>query len=72
MIVTVGPDQDVRKVARDLKAAGLSVDQVLDTMNVVTGKADSKSVARLKQVRGVVDVSKDHPVDIGPPDSDVS
>jgi hypothetical protein len=38
----------------------------------VTGSADAKHVARLRRVKGVADVSADYPVDIGPPDAEIS
>ena len=72
MIVTLSGERAVHLVTRDLKAAGLSVDQVLDATGIVTGSADPKVAAKLRKVSGVADVSDDHPVDIGPPDSDVS
>jgi hypothetical protein len=60
------------QVARDLKAAGLEVEEKLDAVGIVTGKSHAKSVGRLRKVRGVVDVSPDHKVDIGPPDAPIS
>jgi hypothetical protein len=67
LVVTVSADRGIHEVARDLKATGFKVNQVLDAIGVVTGSAHSKSVAKLRKVRGVMDVSADHPVDIGPP-----
>ena len=72
IIVTLSGDRAIHEVTRDLKAAGLHVDQILDATGIVTGSADEESVAKLKRVKGVADVSADHPVDIGPPDADVS
>lgn len=66
-VVTVSGDRPVHDVARDLKANGLEVDQVMDAIGVVTGSAESTSLAKLRKVRGVTDVSADHAVDIGPP-----
>ena len=72
LIVTLSSDRAIDDVKRDLEAAGLHVDQVLDATGIVTGSADAKHVARLRRVKGVSDVSADYPVDIGPPDADVS
>jgi hypothetical protein len=72
LIVTVSKDRNINNIARDLKAAGLEVVQKLDAIGIVTGKAHAKSVARLRKVSGVVDVSPDHKVDIGPPDAPIS
>jgi hypothetical protein len=71
VIVTLSGERNVRDVARDLMAAGLEVDHVLEETGIVTGKADTGTHARLRTIRGVADVSADHPINIGPPDSDV-
>jgi hypothetical protein len=72
LIVTLSGDRPIHEVADDLKAAGLSVDQVLTSTGTVTGSAPPEAVGRLRNVRGVADVSPDHPVDIGPPGSQIS
>lgn len=72
LIVTVSKDHDVNEVVSHLKAAGLAVEGVLDAIGVVTGSASTKSIAALRKVRGVTDVSSDHKVDIGPPDAPIS
>jgi hypothetical protein len=72
LIVTVAKGRHINDVARDLKAAGLEVEGVLDAVGIVTGRAPAKSVARLRKVRGVSDVSPDHAVNIGPPDAPIS
>jgi hypothetical protein len=72
MIVTLSGERGIHEVTRELKAAGLKVDQVMEAVGVVTGSAAPATKAKLRKVRGVSDVSADHPVDIGPPDADVS
>jgi hypothetical protein len=72
MIVTISGDRSIHEVARDLKKAGFTVGQVLEFTGTVTGSAHSKDVKRLRGIRGVADVSEDHPVDIGPPGAPVS
>jgi hypothetical protein len=72
LVITLSGDRPIHEVAGDLKAAGLSVDQVLTSTGIVTGSAPPEAVARLRNVRGVADVSPDHPVDIGPPGSQIS
>lgn len=67
VVITMSGDRPIREVAADLKAAGLDVDHVLETIGSVTGSVDPKSMARLRRVRGVADVSPDYPADIGPP-----
>ena len=72
LVITVSGDRPIHEVAADLRAAGLQVDQVLGAIGSVTGSTHPKNVKRLRRVRGVADVSSDHPVDIGPPGSPVS
>ena len=72
MIVTLSGDRAIHQVTRDLKAAGFTVKQVLEPSGIVTGHADDKNAAKLRRVRGVADVSPDHPVSIGPPNAEVS
>jgi len=72
LIVTISGDRPIDQVAADLKKAGFKVKQVLDTIGSITGSAYPGTVRRLQQVPGVADVSADHPVDIGPPDTPVS
>jgi hypothetical protein len=72
LVVTVSGNRQIHEVAHDLKAAGFEVDQVLDAIGVVTGSAPAKSVARLRNIKGVTDVSSDHDVDIGPPGAPIS
>lgn len=72
MVVTLSKDRHLSDVVPDLKAAGLEVEGVLDAIGIVTGRASAKSMAALRKVRGVADVSSDHQVDIGPPDAPIS
>lgn len=69
LVITTSGKRSIHDVARDLKDAGFEVEQVLDSINVVTGKGDA---GKLRSVQDVVDVSGDNPVDIGPPGSSVS
>jgi ribosomal protein S25 len=72
VVVTVSGDRHIHEVARDLKASGLESAQVLDAINIVTGSVAPKSIEKLRKVRGVQDVSEDHPVSIGPPGAPIS
>jgi hypothetical protein len=72
LVVTVSKDRHLNDVVHDLKKAGLEVEGVLDAIGVVTGSASTTSIAGLRKVRGVADVSSDHKVDIGPPDAPIS
>jgi len=72
LVITTSGNRSIKDVARDLKDAGFDVEEVLETINVVTGKGKAGSKDKLRSVQGVVDVSEDHPVDIGPPGSPIS
>src|SRR5262245_37973987 len=72
VVITVAGNCEIHDVARDLKASGLEGAQVLDAIGVVTGSASPNSIAKLRKIHGVQDVSLDHKVDIGPPDAPVS
>jgi len=68
-IVTTSGDRSAKDVAKELKANGFAVDQVLDEIGTIIGAADDSVVAKLRKVAGVSDVSPDSPIDIGPPDA---
>ena len=68
-IVTTSGDRPVKDVAKDLKAAGFSVEQVLDEIGAITGSADDRVAEKARSVKGVTDVSPDTAIDIGPPGS---
>jgi hypothetical protein len=68
-IVTTSGERPANDVAKDLKAKGFAVDQVLDEIGAITGAADDAVADKLRAVDGVVDVSPDTAIDIGPPDS---
>ena len=72
MVVTVSGDRSIHEIAKDLKASGFDVDQVLEFAGSVTGSALPNSAKKLRAIRGVADVSDDVPVDIGPPDALIS
>lgn len=68
-VVTTSSDRPMAEIAKELSAAGFKIDQTLDAIGIITGKSDDKGVGKARAVRGVTDVSPDHQVDIGPPNS---
>jgi predicted CoA-binding protein len=68
-VVTTSADRPIKEIARDLEDAGFSVGQVNDEIQSITGAAGDESVKKLRKISGVVDVSPDTAIDIGPPDS---
>ena len=68
-VVTTSGDRSIAEIAKDLSAAGFTIDQTLQEIGVITGKSDPKTVGKARAIRGVSDISPDQPVDIGPPNS---
>jgi hypothetical protein len=68
-IVTTSPDRPLDEILKDLADAGFVVGQSLAEIGCITGSASPKTAAKLRKVRGVIDVSPDTAVDVGPPDS---
>lgn len=70
-IVTTSGKGSLRDVKKKLTESGFEVEQELDEIGVITGTSKDENVERLRSVPGVVDVSPDQEVDIGPPDAPV-
>jgi hypothetical protein len=68
-LITTTGDRPIGDVAEDLTRAGLVGARILKDIGCITGSAPEKQAAKLRQVRGVGDVSPDQPIDIGPPGS---
>lgn len=66
-IVTTSGNRPVKDVAKDLRAAGFSIDQVFDEIGSITGSADDRVAEKARAIKGVADVSLDTAIDIGPP-----
>lgn len=67
-IITTSNERPIRDIAKDLSDAGLVGGRVLKEIGSITGSAGAKVVGKLRKVPGVVDISPDAPVDVGPPD----
>ena len=68
-VVTTSGDQSLNDIHKNLVENGFKVDQVLSEMGLITGVAEDDVVEKVRQVGGVVDVSPEPSVDIGPPGS---
>ena len=68
-IVTLSGNRPIGDVARDLARAGFKVDRVNEQISSISGTGDSRLKSKLKGIKGVVDVTPDTPIDIGPPRS---
>lgn len=71
-IVTTSSDRPIREIAKDLERAGFSISAVNDEIQSIAGRASQENVGKLRSIRGVIDVSPDEPIDIGPPDAPIS
>jgi hypothetical protein len=71
-IITTSGDRSLDEIKKDLIDSGFDVDQVLDQIGCITGEASDAIAHQLRNIPGVVDVSPDEPIDIGPPDADVT
>lgn len=71
-VITVSPDRPIAQTVQALTEAGCSIRDVLTEIGVVIARCDSSSVAALRQVPGVADVSPDAAIDIGPPDAPIT
>ena len=71
--VTIDDDHLARtnEVADRLRAAGMTVEQVLATVGVITGSVTATSPASLEAVPGVAAVEPETSFQIAPPDADV-
>ena len=68
-VVTTSGDQSLNDIHKNLVENGFKVDQVLTEVGLITGVAEDDVVEKVRQVGGVVDVSPEPSVDIGPPGS---
>ena len=68
-IVTTSSERAINDIASDLRNAGFAVGRVLEEVGSITGEAADDTITRLRAIPGVVNVSPDRPISIGPPDS---
>jgi hypothetical protein len=71
-VITTSGGRPISDVAVDVAAAGFAIDQVLEVIGIITGSATDGVAEAVRAVPGVADVSRDLPVDIGPPDPDAT
>ena len=70
-VVTLTPGSDAQRTASELRNRGLTVDNVMDEIGIISGAADDAAIASLRQAAGVLDVKESGEVQLPPPDSDV-
>jgi len=69
--VTVSADADIEVVAEQLRAAGMTVEQVLHAIGVITGTVDTETRAALVDLPGVLAVEPEQAFRLPPPDSEI-
>lgn len=57
------------EVVKRIEQAGLTVDQQLDMIGVITGSIDSDDIGKLDQVEGIAAVERSRGFQLPPPDS---
>jgi hypothetical protein len=73
VVVSVADDRldELAEVVAELRRAGLRVDEVLDTVGMVTGTVDEDAVSALGSVPGVIEVERQRAYQVAPPESDI-
>jgi hypothetical protein len=61
----------IKDLVKQVKGAGVAIDQVLENTGVVTGSIDSAKVGALKNIRGIANVEESRHFQIAPPESDL-
>ena len=69
--VTLAADADPEVVAEQLRAAGMTVEQVLPAIGVITGTIAAETRAVLAEVPGVLAVEPEQTFQLPPPDSEI-
>ena len=70
-IIVVEPDHVLDAVAA-LERLGFDIEQKLDAVDAIIARGSTRQAHEARSITGVVDVSPDAPIDIGPPDAAVS
>lgn len=61
----------IQEVAQKLQSAGMNIEQVLNTVGIITGSCDSEKVESLSQIEGVSHVERSREYKLAPPESDL-
>ena len=68
------PDEHLpnyRELVKQLKQAGLQVDQEMEALGIVTGSVDAEKIDHLKRIKGIGNIEQSREYQLPPPDSDV-
>lgn len=69
VIVSVDVDDPrvIAEIAAELTDMGLEIDNILESLAVITGTCDSSAISSLEHVPGVLDVEPQRTVRVAPP-----
>lgn len=69
-IVTSSGTRSLGDIRKELTEIGFDIDQVLEEIGCIVGKANTAIAGKARKIPGVADVSQEHPpINIGDPDS---
>lgn len=71
-VITTAGHRSLNEVQKSVVDSGFKVDQVLNEIGLITGHAEEDVAQKVRNISGVVDVSPEEPVNIGPPDAPVT
>ena len=74
VIVTIAEDRkaNLKQIASELQSHGFELSaEPLESLGIISGLAESKSIEKLKNVNGVIAVEPSGAVQIAPPESDI-
>ncbi len=61
----------IQQISEHLQSSGMSIEQILSSIGVITGSIESEQVNNLYQIEGVQNVESQQTYQIAPPDSEV-
>jgi hypothetical protein len=61
----------IELVAQKLRAGGMNVEQILNSIGIITGSIDSSLMNTLSQIEGVKQVEQERTYQLAPPDADI-
>lgn len=71
-IITTGGDRSLADISKHLTEQGFEVEQQMHEIKCITGSASEEVAKRVRNIPGVVDVSKDGDINIGNPGEDIT
>lgn len=68
-IVTTDGVRPIDQITAELQRLGFRIEAVLTEIGSITATASATAARSARRVAGVVDVTRDAPIDLGPPES---